>query len=266
MLFDVEEAVTERILADGSTHGIKTAFMEYTEPSIATRMKEFDAEDYTDVIVVPLFLTVSSHSYDDIPTILHQKGDVNALKVLKSENIERYRPKANILLTKELDFSGFLAGNIRRRVAGLSKTPADEGVSLIAYGSSAYNQEWEDLMTAIGKELAVEPGIDTTTFGWCGHIVSYTMDSTRDSIRRVLDNERQALVIPVLVAYDEMFQTGIIGGAIASMTEEEQQRIQYRPDAILPDPVLEAWIVDEVLQHAAILRGEAGAVIVDAKM
>ncbi|MGB0953618.1 MAG: sirohydrochlorin chelatase [Planctomycetota bacterium] len=254
MLFGVEEAVQERVLTNGSIQGIKTAFMEYTEPSIATRMKEFDAEGYTDVIVVPLFLTVSSHSFDDIPTILYQKEDANALKVLKGENIERYRPDANAVLTKELDFSGFLAGNVRRRVAGLSSDPANEGVSLIAYGSAAYNQEWEDLMNAIGKELAVDPGIAITTFGWCGHIVSYELDSTRKSIQAILKQKERALVIPVLVAYDEMFQTGIIGGAIQSMTPEEQERIDYLPDAILPDPDLEAWIVTEALQHAAALR------------
>lgn len=266
MLFEVEEAVQERVLANGSIQGTKTAFMEYTEPSIATRMKEFDAEGYTDVIVVPLFLTVSSHSFDDIPTILHQKEDANALKVLEGENIERYKPSANVILTKELDFSGFLANNIRRRVAGMSTDPASEGVSLIAYGSAAYNKEWEDLMHTIGKELEQDPGIDTTTFGWCGHIVSYGLDSTRDSIRAILAQEDRALVIPVLVAYDEMFQTGIIGGAIESMTKEEQEMTSYLPDAILPDPALEAWIVEEALLHARRIRVLDAISIAEASM
>jgi hypothetical protein len=50
--------------------------------------------------------------------------------------------------------------------------------------------------------------------------------------------------VPVLVAVDEMFQHRIIGGAIDSMPERE--RVVYKPDAILPEPAIEAWVVDAV--------------------
>ncbi|MDL1895765.1 cobalamin biosynthesis protein CbiX, partial [Anaerolineae bacterium CFX7] len=69
-LLDLETRVRDAILAEGIVQEIKTAFMEYTEPSIATRMKEFDQAGFTDVIIVPIFLTISPHSFDDIPTIL----------------------------------------------------------------------------------------------------------------------------------------------------------------------------------------------------
>ena len=55
--------------------GIKTAFMECTEPSIATRLKEFDEESYDAVVVAPIFLTVSSHYSHDIPVICGLSAD-----------------------------------------------------------------------------------------------------------------------------------------------------------------------------------------------
>jgi sirohydrochlorin ferrochelatase len=104
-LLDLEGTMKDSILAGGDVSGIKTAFMEYNEPSIATRLKEFDAEGFTDVIIVPVFLTVSPHSFDDIPTIIGQKEDPQSLEVLKIENIERYTPKAKTHITPLLDFT-----------------------------------------------------------------------------------------------------------------------------------------------------------------
>src|SRR5262249_53952994 len=72
-LLALEESVRPAILTNQSIAAIRTAFMEYTEPSIATRLKEFDAQNFTDVIVVPVFLTVSPHTFDDIPTIIGKK-------------------------------------------------------------------------------------------------------------------------------------------------------------------------------------------------
>ena len=54
-LVDMEEDVADRVLALPDIDGVKTAFNEYTEPSVATRMREFDDEGFEEVIVVPLF-------------------------------------------------------------------------------------------------------------------------------------------------------------------------------------------------------------------
>ena len=75
MLKQVEENVKDSLMALPHIQSVKTAFMEYNEPSIATQMKGFDAEAYDEVIVVPLFLTVSSHYSHDIPVILGQKKE-----------------------------------------------------------------------------------------------------------------------------------------------------------------------------------------------
>ncbi|MCG8344324.1 MAG: CbiX/SirB N-terminal domain-containing protein, partial [Chlorobiales bacterium] len=72
-LLKLEHNVREKVLVNPNVSGIKTAFMEYTEPSIATRLKEFDKEGYTDIVIIPILLTVSSHSFDDIPTIIGLK-------------------------------------------------------------------------------------------------------------------------------------------------------------------------------------------------
>ena len=249
-LFELEKNVKDRVLEDGRVSGIKSSFMEYTEPSIATRLKEFDKEGYTDVVIIPILLTVSSHSFDDIPTIIGLKENPESVEMLKLEKIERYTPKATPHITPLLDFSEILRKNVLRRVRNLSNNPEDEGVVIIAYGSEPYEKEWTELFEAAAKHVQTETGIDTYSIGWCGHIVRYSSDSTASAIRRVLDKKETALVIPSLVAFDENFQIKIIGGGIDKVDDHET-RVLYKPDAILPDSNIEQWIIDVADDYSA---------------
>jgi hypothetical protein len=242
-LLDLETKVKGPILQAGSVQETKTAFMEYNEPSIATRLKEFDAEGFTDVIIVPVFLSVSSHSFDDIPTIIGQKEDPQSLETLKIEKIERYTPKAKVHITPLLDFSDILQKNIADRVKALSKDPANEGVVMIAYGDATYLKEWSALLDQVGGYVNQNLGIEKHAYGWCGHLAHYNPDSTTVAINRVLETKKTAIVVPVLVAHDEMFQVKIIGDGIAKIPNATT-KVVYKADAILPDTRVESWVID----------------------
>jgi hypothetical protein len=66
--------------------------------------------------------------------------------------------------------------------------------------------------------------------------------STRD--------RKRAVVVPVLVAFDEMFQVEIIGKGIANV-ENSRDRVAYAPDPILPDERVTSWVVTTVNQMAS---------------
>ena len=254
-LFELEKNVKGRVLEGGRVSGIKSSFMEYNEPSIATRLKEFDKEGYTDIVIIPILLTVSSHSFDDIPTIIGLKENPESVEMLRLEKIERYTPQATPHITPLLDFSEILQKNLLKRVRNLSNNPEDEGLVIIAYGSEPYEKEWTELFDAAAKHVQTETGIDTYSIGWCGHIVRYSPDSTASAIRRVLDKKKTALVIPSLVAFDENFQIKIIGGGIEKV-ENHETRVLYKPDSILPDSNIEQWIVDVADDYSAKIINE----------
>lgn len=241
-LLQLEKNVRDSVLASGEVKGMKTAFMEYNEPSIATRMKEFDAEGYTDVIIVPIFLTVSSHSFEDIPTIIGQKEDPHSMEALKLEKIDRYTPKARTYITPLLDFTDILQKNVLRRTLALSENPAKEGLVLIGYGDESYDKEWSELFNKVGDYVKKEAGIDKHSYGWCGHIAHYDPKKTTTAIQQVLDTKEKAVVIPVLVAVDEMFQVKIIGQGI-DLIPNNKERVLYKPDSILPDENVESWVI-----------------------
>jgi sirohydrochlorin ferrochelatase len=249
-LLDLDGKVREPLLRSRLVHGVKTAFMEYTEPSIATRMREFDAEGFTDVVVVPVFLTVSAHTFDDIPTILGRKADPHSLQALKIEGIARYTPRARTHFAPRLDFSSLVRENVLRRARKLSKDPSREGLVLIAYGDEAYEVQWAALMKEIAAHVGAQTGIDAFSWGWAGHVAHYDPVHTTRAIEEVLEKKERAVVVPVFVAFDEMFQVRIIGKGIADVPRH-RERVAYAPDAILPDPAIEGWLVETV-------RGLAG--------
>lgn len=241
-LLELETRVRDSILAGGIIEEIKTAFMEYTEPSIASQMKGFDQDGFTDVVMVPIFLTISPHSFDDIPTIVGQKEDAQLVERLKEEGIECYASKARTHLTPLLDFSNVLQTNVLRRSRELSRYPEKEGLVLIGYGDETYEKEWGELFDRVAEHVKQNIGIDEHSYGWCGHIAHYNPDETTKAINSVLAKKEAAVVIPVLVAYDEMFQKNIIGRGIDKV-EDHGERVLYRPDAILPDSDIESWVI-----------------------
>jgi cobalamin biosynthesis Co2+ chelatase CbiK len=241
-LLALETSVKDSILKGGIVKGTKTAHMEYTEPSIATRLKEFDKEGYTDIIIIPIFLTVSPHSFDDIPTIIGQKENPESMEALKLEKIERYTPKAKTYLTPLLDFTDMLEKNVLRRFKDISKDATKEGLVMMAYGDETYVKEWSGLLTKVGKYVSQNTGMTDFSVGWCGHIAHYNPDSTTVAINRVLKKKEMAVVVPVLVAHDEMFQVKIIGDGIGKI-KNDKEKVIYKPDAILPDPNVEKWVI-----------------------
>lgn len=248
MLTAIETDVSAEVLKSGKISGIKSAFMEYTEPSIATQLKAFDKEGYSDVVIIPILLTVSSHSFDDIPVIAGLRSSASTEEQLRSEKIAIYKAKADVVLTPLLDFTKVLKTNVVRRAKAMSKDAANEGVVLVGYGSEPYDKEWSILMDGLEKVVRDELKIEVLNYSWCGHIVRYKKEPTIKAIKATLEKKKKALVIPVLVAVDENFQGRIIGGAIEDVNEPD--RIVYRHDAILPDADINQWVIDISREYA----------------
>lgn len=240
MLLDIENDVKGDIMADSVVSDVRTAFMEYNEPSIATQLKKYDEEGYDEVVIVPIFLTISSHTNSDIPNIVGLANNPDVQKQLAEEKIETYKAKARVTITPLLDFPSVLKKNITRRVEALSNGTGNEGVALIAYGDADFNQQWEEMIAEIGKYLKVQTGIGSISYGWCGHLVRYSSEPTKNAIEQILELEDRALVIPILVANDEHFQGEIIQNGVDMISD--QNKVSYKQDAILPDPNINHWV------------------------
>ncbi|MEQ1802880.1 MAG: CbiX/SirB N-terminal domain-containing protein [Gammaproteobacteria bacterium] len=247
MLLDLEDKVDDRLLALPNVKAVRTAFNEYTEPSIAAQMKAFDDEGFDEVIVLPLFLTVGGHTNSDIPNLVGLKNDPKALEALPKEGVPVYRPRARVTLLETIDSTEFLKDNILRRTKALLKDGdgSKYGVTLAAYGDDKFNQQWEALMGELGKHLKANAGIDTINYAWSGHLVNYSIDPTRKAVNQVLATKEKDIVISVYVAYDHMFQKDVIGEGVRK-SDRPQDVLYNEPEAILPDENLNNWVVDTI--------------------
>lgn len=249
MLVDVEEIVDDRLLQLPNVAGVKTAFNEYTEPSIATQMKAFDDEGYDEVIALPLFLTVGGHTNSDLPNGLGLKNDKDVLESLPKEGVPVYRPRARVTLLQTIDATEFLKVNILRRTKALLDADgisgSNVGVTLAAYGDAGFNQQWEELMAELGSHLKENLDIDIVNSAWSGHLVNYSIEPTKSAINQILEEKEKNVLISVYVAYDYMFQRDIIGEA-GRKSIRPNDVLYNEPEAILPDENLNNWVVQSI--------------------
>ncbi len=247
MLVDVEKAVDDKLLALPNVAGVKTAFNEYTEPSVATQMKAFDDEGYDEVIALPLFLTVGGHTNSDIPNGLGLKNDKDVLESLPKTGVPVYRPRARVTFLETIDATEFLKTNILRRTKSLLEgvEGKDVGVTLAAYGDQGFNQQWEELMTELGAHLKENLGVDTVNSAWSGHLVNYSIEPTKKAINQVLAEKKKDVLISVYVAYDYMFQRDIIGEA-GRQSDRPEDVLYHEVESILPDENLNNWVVQSI--------------------
>lgn len=247
MLVDVERAIDDRLLALPNVVAVKTAFNEYTEPSVATQMKWFDDEGFDEVIVLPLFLTVGGHVNLDIPNLIGIKNDRDVLEELPKHGVPVYRPRVRVTLLQTMDATDFLQKNILRRTQSLlgDRDGSSVGVTLATYGDTKFNQQWEELMAELGVYLQQQLGIDVVNWAWSGHLVNYSLEPTKKAINQVLAEKEKNILISVYVAYDSMFQSDIIGGA-ARDSDRPEDVLYSEKEAVLPDENLNDWIVQSV--------------------
>lgn len=243
-LLELKGTVEPVLLGLSSISEVKVAFMEDASPSIAEQMRAFDRQGFKQVIAVPLFLTVELHSSHDIPNILGTASDPGILATLKKNGTEIYHPRARITLTTTLDYQQFLQQNVLKRVARVSSNSRQEGIVLVAYGSSRYNGKWEAMMESLGRSVYKNTGIDAAAYAWCGHVVDYSPDDTRQAINKILEQKDQVIVIPMLLAKNPFFMDDIIQSAVDTSTAPE--RVSFKQEGILPDEALTHWILKSV--------------------
>jgi sirohydrochlorin ferrochelatase len=249
MLLDVHREVADELLGLPGVSQVRTAFMEYTEPSIATQLRALDAAGVENVLVIPLLLTISDHSFDDIPVICGAREDAEIAANLAEEGIEIYAPAATLEFAPLLDFSDLVETNLARRIEqavgdaeALRAAEQSHGLVLVGYGSADFDDEWHKFFDAIDRYAEDQLGVDSSVHAWCGHLVEYSRQPTIDAIEAQLEQHDRVIVVPIFVAYDEMFHEKIIGRAAERCSAPE--RVIYTNDSVLPDPEVGRWVIE----------------------
>ncbi len=256
MIEQLAKEVREPILQGGDVAAVRVAYIDISKPSVADQMRSFDAEGFDEVVIVPLLIaTVSSQTNDYLQYLAGMRSEAKVLKQLKNEGFDIYFPRARVSMTTAIDESNVLKKNILRRVLALKGDDSGEdmAVVLVGYGDQAYGQQMEQIMEGLGRYLKIKTDIDTVAFAFCGNLTDYSGEPVVEAINDVFDLEDEVLVVPVLMAVDEMLQLNTIQAAVNAIVT--QSKVRYKQDAVLPDPKVNAWVVKQAREAVKRITG-----------
>jgi len=215
------------------------AYLENAAPALADAVESQLALGVSEVVVVPVFLTASTHLSEDVPGILALPGTApHIARRLQGEGVRVLPAGLPVKLAHLRDLRTLLHLNISRRLALACRDPAHEAVVLVGYGSAIHHEEWEALMHGVRTDLLTD-GWSATEHGYCGHVVPSAPQATADAITAAA---RQAGVRRVHVKSLLLAPSGLQTGPIAAGVEIARAHLQKRQvevlfdgDAILPD-------------------------------
>jgi len=231
---------------------VTPAYLENAAPSLADAVESQLALGVAEVVVIPMFLTASTHQSEDVPGILGlPETPPHIRQRLRGEGIRVLAPGLPVRLAQVGDLQTLLRANVLRRLSLRSVEPAREAVVLVAYGSSLHHELWESLLHDLRAHLLAR-GYGGAHHAYCGHVVQLSPEPTAEAIVAVAAEAgvRRVHVLPLLLAISKL-QTETIAAAVSDARKRIRRKdveLIYATDAILPDGDLAART-----GHAALL-------------
>ncbi|HRE91458.1 MAG TPA: CbiX/SirB N-terminal domain-containing protein, partial [Myxococcota bacterium] len=245
---------------------VATGYLESASPGLAEAVERALASS-PEVVVVPLFLTASTHQAEDVPGVLGLPTvPSHVRRRLVGEGVRVLRPGLPITLQPIGDVAEILHKNVLRRTALEVRDRSHEAVVLVAYGSSVHHDQWENLIHDVRLRLLTD-GFGGISHAYCGHVVQLSPEPTYKAILAASQQAgvRKVHVVPLLMGPSDL-QTGPITVACqAAHPKLAKQHVQlrYQVDAILPDGDLAARVAFYALAArgvtASALQGLSGA-------
>ncbi len=231
---------------------VAPAYLEGPAPRIPDVVQVAIEAGCSEVLVVPLFLTVSTHVSEDLPGVLGLPVPPHVEQRLRTEGHEPLAPGLPVRLLDIGPLAELLVANVERRVALREADRKEEALVLVAYGSTLHHDKWEELMHAMQMRL-LEHGYGYAGHAYVGHTVGTSPEPTSQAIHLAAHQAgiRRVHVVPLLVGVSNLQTTVIAAACMDAARSHPRTQVLYAADAILPDGDLAAHV-------AAVALGAVG--------
>ena len=231
---------------------VRVALMEFTEPSIASVIKDFEDKGITKVFALPLFIAPSGHSIYDIPAILGLYYDQEMIDELEEEGIKIVVTKIKITVGPTLDYEKVMKGILLDKVNNLSDNPAEEALILLAHGDKNFKPIWEKLTNETGNYILGKTGIEYFDKAYVGVGQSFAVDGV-NPILKASENKKKVIIVGMYLSMgvkNMAENSGIImlGRTMESKKMFEGKNIVFAEHGLLPDKRIAEWIVDRAVE------------------
>ncbi|MCK4407017.1 MAG: sirohydrochlorin cobaltochelatase [Bacteroidales bacterium] len=235
---------------------VRVALMEFTEPSIASVIKDFEDKGITKVFALPVFIAPSGHSIYDIPTILGLYFDKEMIDELKEEGIKIVDSKINITVGPSLDYENIMKDILLDKVKNLSDNPEEEALIILAHGDKNFMPIWEKLSNETGNYILGKTGIEYFDKAFVEVGQSFSIDGV-SPILKAFENKKKVIVVGMYLSMgvkNMAENSGFImmGRTIESKKMFEGKNIVFAEHGLLPDKRIAEWIVDRAVEWLGI--------------
>lgn len=249
-VLDIENQVKEQLKTQyitGFDH-VRVAMMEFTSPTIADVIRDFEKQDITHIYAIPLFIAPSSHSLFDIPTILGLSYDKKIADELKAENIEIVNTDIKIALGPSLDYENVMKDILLDKVKAISEDPSEEALVLLAHGDENFEPIWEDLVNETGSYILGKTGIEYFDKAFVEVGQSFAIDGAYP-ILKAGEEKNRVIVIGMYISMGvkrmaENSANKIKRHTIETKTMFEGRNIVFAENGLLPDDRISGWIAE----------------------
>jgi sirohydrochlorin ferrochelatase len=253
----LQEEVTEALNQTGTNpfFAVRTAMMEFTEPTIAGVIEELEALGIQRVFVLPLFIAPSGHSVFDLPAILGLYSDQEMLEQLADEGIAVVSTTMPIALGPTLDYGTVLMEVMLERTRELSEDPQSEGIVLLAHGDPRFEPIWDALCQGIGAYLCAHTSIAKFDHALVEVGQSFVPQGV-PSILGMADRCEKTIVLGLYLSMGvgQMARNSSVSIGRMTFRSEEMladHEIRCAARGLLPSERIVKWIVERATEWAA---------------
>jgi sirohydrochlorin ferrochelatase len=230
---------------------VRVALMEFSEPSMSTVFADCEKQGVKQVFALPLFITSSSHSEQDVPNILGLKFNPNTVKDLKEEGAKFVDTDMKVTVGPTLSYGDVIPEIIAERVKEMSKDAKNETFVILAHGDADYVPMWNDLLKRAAEKTEETTGIKFGGSQLIGMGNFIYTDAEATLIKAGKDKKR-------VLAQGIYLQSGLKGMAdFAAKADDQKEVIKKLPKGteyvfgakgMLPDSRISKWIVDRAAE------------------
>ena len=231
---------------------VRVALMEFTEPSIATVVKDMENNGITRIFALPLFIAPSGHSIYDIPTLLGLYYDKEMIDELKEEGIKIVDSKIKITVGPTLNYENVMKDILLDKVKNLSDNPEEEALIILAHGDKNFKPIWEKLSNETGNYILAKTGIEYFDNAFVEVGQSFAIEGV-SPILKASENKKKVIVVGMYLSMgvkNMAENSGFImmGRTIESKKMFEGKNIVFAENGLLPDKRIAEWIVDRAVE------------------
>ncbi len=231
---------------------VRVALMEFTEPSVATVVKEMEDKGITKIYALPLFIAPSGHSVYDVPTILGLYYNPKVGNALKEEGTRIVESKAKITIGPSLNYGNVIKEILLDRVLELSEDTKNEALVILAHGDGDFLPFWEGLCDETGNYILGKTGMEYFDKAFVEVGQSFGTEGV-STISYAAQKKDKVIVVGMylsLAVKNMPGNSGMImrGHKIDSQTMLKGKNVIYSDKGLLPSEKITEWVVDRATE------------------